>query len=466
MSESESGEDVDAEGEIDEGAALSYPLEGRFRDEKDRREIMALPEFQREQILAERQDKALKEKQDAHLSLLLKRQNEVEAKNADKRKRKTTDSDEGPRKASRTARSKQLEAVDAFKKKREEDLKDRETGANRRKRPSPGDKGSDIDAEGESDVEWADATKRREDPPAELKDYQRVRVGRTNFAQVCFYPGFEETITGCFARACVGTHPETGRNDYRMAQIKSFEPGKPYQMETTNGKMFWVDQYVRLVHGSSEKTSPFTACSDSEFTDPEFNRYKISMANDGVRLPIKAQLTKTLEGIHNLLNRQWTDADIHEKLAKQNKLAHLNKTAPPNGVMASAEKKAASEADRLHQLNIQNRKKNAEDVRKALIAEKRAAAAARAAAKEREELKKTKLSSLQVPRDGLDSELFGSDMSRAGTPGIGSGVDTPKRGSTPLGVKKEKKTGLPTFKKKVMDDEIIGSMDLGIEIDI
>jgi RNA polymerase-associated protein RTF1 len=56
--------------------------------------------------------------------------------------------------------------------------------------------------------------------PAGLHDIERVRVGRTRFAMVCFYPGFDEAITGCFVRISVGVDKETNQNIYRMAVIK------------------------------------------------------------------------------------------------------------------------------------------------------------------------------------------------------------------------------------------------------
>lgn len=234
------------------------------------------------------------------------------------------------------------------------------------------------------------------------------------------------------------------------------------------------------------------------FGQQEFNRYTIAVTNDSLRMPTKSQLQKSLQGIHGLLNRQWTDADIREKLAKQNKLAHMHKAplavqsldSPLNGspIGTPGGKETLSQSDRLYQLNQQNRKKNLEDIRKAQIAEKkrdnenRIKAAARRAEQARLEAEaaqaKAARDALQVPGSDAD-DLFGSDISRGGTPqpghisNITSGFNTPKRVGTPLGRKllkkegdKEEKKGLPTFKKRNIDDDLIGAMDLGIDIDI
>jgi hypothetical protein len=75
-------------------------------------------------------------------------------------------------------------------------------------------------------VEWDEGRRRepspaKDDLPADLHDFERARVGRLGFGQVCFYPGFEEAITGCYVRVNVGQNPKTGQDDYRMCLIKS-----------------------------------------------------------------------------------------------------------------------------------------------------------------------------------------------------------------------------------------------------
>ena len=134
-----------------------------------------------------------------------------------------------------------------------------------------------------------------------------------------------------------------------------------------------------------------------------------------------------------------------------------------------------TQQERLALLNAKNRGKNADDVRKALLEERRklhkerertkAEAAAKAAETERKQF-------LGVPAKSDLSELFGdSDMSRAGTPM--SGTSTPmlkarrSRAGTPAlnGVKKEKSGLGMVGKKKGMDDEL-ADLDLGIDVEI
>jgi RNA polymerase-associated protein RTF1 len=65
---------------------------------------------------------------------------------------------------------------------------------------------------------------KKADPVAELVDYQRIRVGRSNFPQVCFDPYFEDRIAGCFVRVAFNRDPTTGENIYRMCEIRSRLP--------------------------------------------------------------------------------------------------------------------------------------------------------------------------------------------------------------------------------------------------
>lgn len=52
-----------------------------------------------------------------------------------------------------------------------------------------------------------------------------------------------------------------------LLTLEGFTEGKPYAMETANGKHFVTTQYVRAAHGKSEKEWPFISCSNMGFTE-------------------------------------------------------------------------------------------------------------------------------------------------------------------------------------------------------
>lgn len=295
-----------------------------------------------------------------------------------------------------------------------------------------------------------------------------------------------------------------------------FTEGKPYKLTTSNGRQFTTDQYALVAHGSSERPWPFLACSDGKVTDAEFDRYISALEKDGLRAPSRKFINAKLEDIHALLNHDWTEADIQSKISKQS--AMEKKYDPANAANLQREKinkrraraqedddaeevakcdaelaalenqnlnggsrsqprdlpiktKAKTmEHERLQQLNIATRRTNAEEVRKALVKENlkikkaREQAIAEARAKKAAEAKKA-----EDAASGLKAELFGeaSDISRLGTPANG----TPKisRTSTPAasGLSKKPAGPIGAIKgKPKMDDDVIGSMDLGIDIEI
>lgn len=311
--------------------------------------------------------------------------------------------------------------------------------------------------------------------------------------------------------------------------------GKPYTMEGQNGINFMTDQYAIVAHGKAVKEWPFVACSDSKFTEvfwlnyvsphiylhhqAEYEKYQRTLKTDNLKPPTRKQLIEKLDGIHKLLNRSWTEEDISYKLNRQNKYAadaiRTSAASSQNAAaIAKASSKGPSQADRLAALNKANRKANADEVRKAQIAVKKAEAVARAAAAAKHAKLEAEAAAaaaaggkesnntltannlLAVPgtttakgsakstssAGNLDDLFDGSNTSRGGTPGTMTPKMNPiSRSSTPMNGQQqqqqtkingvEKKGGVggnlsTTFRKRNMDDDLIASLDLGIEIDI
>lgn len=240
MIESEASSPAPAEASpVDDGPA--YPLEGVYLDVQDRSYIQSLPEIERESILAERAAENTKRQQDIQLKKALAATQAAASKHQ-KRKAGAADLDDdaGQRKSSR-AKVEKRSVLDDYKKAREAKGADRtsrldpRSARDRRRRSRSRSSASDRDADGESEVEWAPETSsRREEPPADLKDFDRCRVGRSNFAKVCFYPNFENTMKGCFARVSIGMNRDTGENMYRMTQIKGEQSKPSTLLSTTN----------------------------------------------------------------------------------------------------------------------------------------------------------------------------------------------------------------------------------------
>ncbi|KAI9740857.1 MAG: hypothetical protein M1818_004462 [Claussenomyces sp. TS43310] len=535
MDESDSDSDAGPANMYDQGDL--FPLEGKFKDSADKAEIMAMPEIKREELLADRAQQMERDRQNRALRQLLHARKAGQNKN--KRKAGKVDLDDDTRKTSRQRTKvgggkfgEASSGIDNLKRARAE-----KTDRQRRRQEDKDRYGdhrgngrgeySDGHASGESEVEWDEGkhkTRASPSPPpkdaplADLRDIERVRTGRSQFALVCFYPGFNEAITGCFVRISVGPHPESGENVYRMAVIKGFTEGKPYAIEAANGKPIVTTQYIRAAHGKLEKEWPFVSCSNSRFTEAEFNRYTQTCLIEGVPLPTKPKLSAKISDINALVNRSWTEAELQEKLKRsgalknkyipieRNRINNMLKEAKASGDLERIEQlraelqalegpklafgtslrgtpkktgpKELTQQERLAILNKENRRKNAEEVRQAQIKERRAVMATEAALARGETVLedhsrrvKTKAKfkhDASAPLGRKSETASGTSTPAAtGTPKVAAKTDsTPLPHIALLEKMRSENKGLPTIRRPLCDDEIIGAIDLGIEIEL
>ncbi|KAL1958540.1 hypothetical protein VTO42DRAFT_4404 [Malbranchea cinnamomea] len=519
-----------------------FPYEKLFYSEKDKEEILALPEIQREEILSERAQQVDRRNQDIALRrLLAMRERNGTPVEKKKRKAAATDFEESQRKSTRqktTLGGRRIgetsDAIEAYKRQREQkgkrDEQRRREAAKKKDDLISTPEGATPDREerSQSEVEWDEGKPRassppEDDTPADLKDFQRAKIGRMGFGQVCYYPRFGEVITGCYVRVNVGFNKNTGKDDYRMCMIKKIIEGKPYALEGPNGRNFVCNQYALLSQGKAEREFPFFACSEQPFTEAEFNRYRQTMVVDGFKMPTKRALIKKNQDIHRLINHQFTKEELEEKLRRQGTNdtkrqiyeriqlekrraqavaagdeaaiaecdAEMAKLAGPKLAFGTslikprpAEK---SQQERLEELNRRNQRLNAENIRKAQIEERRrermnAAAVARGEAlPDRFARVKTVARTyydVNVKTTANHSEGGSGDTSRAITPQIATpGAITPNKGSTPKpmskpaaavtnGGDKKPSKGIPTIRHRPHDDEIIGALDFDIDIEL
>lgn len=235
MDQSDSDSDAGAYQDDDD----KYPIDGKFMSAADKANIMSMPEIKREEILAERAQEVERDRQNRALKQLLKAR-EADSKQQDKkRKAGAADLDPDQRKTSRQRTKpgggkagESSSGFDNLKRARAEKndrqrRRDEDRERDKDRRPTQ-DHQSSREASAESEVEWDVPSKNkkskspdhRDTEPVTLHDIERTRVGRSRFAMVCFYPGFDEAITGCFVRISIGQDKETGANIYRMALIK------------------------------------------------------------------------------------------------------------------------------------------------------------------------------------------------------------------------------------------------------
>lgn len=133
----------------------------------------------------------------------------------------------------------------------------------------------------------------------------------------------------------------------------------------------------------------------------------------------------------------------------------------PNGKSGG---RAATQQERLALLNLENRRKNAESVRQAQIKE-RAKAREAEARRVKEQQARRQQQQQQEAEDEDSATRARVVVLNNGTPSVGGDEELEKLKR----LQREKETttrGIPTIHKPLMDDDIIGALDLGIDVDI
>ncbi|KAL2021991.1 hypothetical protein VTK56DRAFT_6231 [Thermocarpiscus australiensis] len=526
---------------------VEYPVDGLFRSHEEKARIMSMVEIEREQILAERREQNERIRQNRMLRQLKVNQE----KDSKKRKASAAELEDASRKSSR-ARTKAGETsdkMDTLRRAREERSsrkEQRERENDRRRHRSPSRRRSRSFDDRESDVEWQKSGRKsrtpepREMPPADLRDVERVRVGRSRFAEVCFYPGFEEAITGCYVRVNIGPNPTTREEVYRMAVIKGFVQGRPYAIPDHSGHQMVVDLYVKAAHGKAQREWPFISCSDKAFTEAEWNRYKQVCLAEGLPVPTKPELVDKIDDINRLVKRTWTEQELSEKLKRQNALhakysgvqreyltrqlemarargddeavgrlqEKLDNLEIPrlafrtslNPQKKKPENKGLTQQEKLALLNAENRRRNAEAVRKAQLAERARAREIELRLERGEQVVgedhsrrlRTRIKFVHDVNESSDSGSNNGNTKKSRNGGGGGGAEgdggsggtTSNGNNTPrLGAQQKplpphiaklqeqqrrqaKNGGVPVIHQPLMDDDIIGALDLDIDVEI
>lgn len=306
-----------------------------------------------------------------------------------------------------------------------------------------------------------------------------------------------------------------------------FVTGKAYAMPDAGGrKQFITDQHILAGIGSRTEQYPFLAMSNGKFTEvcrlsscflvdrptnsdqDEFEGHKKALRERGLQLPRASALDKKLEQLRrlvaydltndeitamvdrkNFLRRKY-DPETRERLQRQiedakeednhilaNQLQEeLDKLGKPSGLAfrtsLTPQKQSADsrQQERLAQLNVDNRRRNNEAVRRAQIQERQRAREADAKLRTESVGDDARLRTKSTPIDEKSGSKAGSGAS---TPALnGAAKNGPLKGALApeLAKLKEQKyaenSGIPTIRKPLMDDDIIASLDLDIDVDI
>ncbi|KAF8960863.1 hypothetical protein BDZ97DRAFT_1273077 [Flammula alnicola] len=402
--------DAESEEEMED----PYPLEGKYRDEADKRELLAMTEFQREQILEERSGERQRIQNAKMLADLVRQQQRGGAIGAD-------DSVSRAAKRQHTARGATKEKahkLDELKAKRKaKDDKKRSKGnaspSQRDRSSSPQDMDiSDSESEDGQITKYDQEEERimnltsgydshkkgrsgAKDDAAEeactMAALEGCRLTRDAIAKHCIKPWFQDYVTGAWVRYLIGQEP-TGAPVYRICQVHNLASDfvKPYKVDNKT-----INQAFELKHGKSIKIFNMDKVSNGPFLEKEYDRLAKTCATEDVKLPTKQALETKVAQMQKLVTQPMTEKDITAMLQRKSQLQAKNTTLSTvdrsmlnqqrtlalrrqdYDEVAEIDAKLAADAAKMHEpakaepmdllakVNERNRKANMEAVRKA-----------------------------------------------------------------------------------------------------
>ncbi|CAH02619.1 RNA polymerase-associated protein [Kluyveromyces lactis] len=349
--------DEEEEEEEEETDSIPFPLEGKYKDEKDREKLELLPEMERESILFERSQQMQK-----YQERKLLRQHAKSIKQQQQLQREGSKSTRASTRSSRTTGHSDLKQskLSELKKQRakksgnyefsdnesEDDYRSEDDSRGRRRR---GDYDDEEEEESEYDeeeddydlgyeksktrgreradiheVEWAEDDNL--DRESSLDDYNKIQIGRSFVAKFCFYPHFNKIVEGCYGRVNIGKDKHTGNSMYRMVKIERVFLQKPYNM----GK-FFTNQYFGVTQGKDRKIFQMSYFSDSPVTQPEYERYLLSLEKYDITQPSPYILNNKSKAVNEFVCEPLTPKLMDDIV--RNRMVFNKKLSGTNAVM-------------------------------------------------------------------------------------------------------------------------------------
>lgn len=308
----------EAEEEEEHDLINPYPLEGKYRDEADREQLLDMDEIEREQTLFERSQEMDRYNEKKYLQQRLKQQ---KLQGVSKKTRSSS------RQVGTTqAKTSKLDKLSELRKQREQKSKkgsaayEYEEDEDDEEEEEEDDRDDDS-AYGDSEVVWGSGKskfKPKSFVRATVVDINRIRVGRGFLMKYLYYRNFADTVAKTFGKINVGMDRKTRTPIYRAVQIDEVvnHPAKQYRVG--DGK---TDIYLLVSQNRTQtKEFPITVFSDGDITAEEFERYAVEVGKTNEDVPYVDDVNEKAEQLHALMNSGLSNKDIDEMVSKKQKL--------------------------------------------------------------------------------------------------------------------------------------------------
>ncbi|GAA5940186.1 RNA polymerase-associated protein [Sporobolomyces koalae] len=396
--------DSDEEAAGDDGDL--YPLEGIYKNSADRKYILGLPEFEREDIIATRKEEMHERQTRIEVAKMASRSFGGKSAGAASGEGGEDDEDDDDEEeyGNRGTRSRKATGTSTTKNEGLEKLKRRRAEKGKKREAMDSDSDGDYEAGGksssrrrgqssdtESDPELSDVeetkqttSKKKETKHADPAAFHEVMVPRSKLAEFCGAPWFEEWIKGAWVRLGVGMDKNTGQMAYRLCRVEGIRTGKarPYKIEPTSSST--TDIELNLRHADLVRHFTMETVSNAPFSDREFDRLSRTCKS----LPTSKELSKIQDQLNKHKEYIMTEQDLAAQLAKKGRrpvgAAHKarllvqrdhafssNDTETYERIvreiaeLESATPTKENEQERMRRVNERNRASNREEIQKA-----------------------------------------------------------------------------------------------------
>ncbi|CAA7268808.1 unnamed protein product [Cyclocybe aegerita] len=318
-----------------------FPLEGKYRDEQDKRELLSMTEFRREQILEERAEERQRLQNAKMLADMVRQQQGGGGASADDSVSRAAKRQHQARGATKEKAHK-LDELKAKRKAKDDKKRSRaEDSPSQTRGRSSSPQDMDISDEESEDGQITKAEQEDErllnlssgyesshkrsrsgnkedvpDAPCTMEALETCRLTRDNLAKHFIKPWFQDYVTNAWVRYLIGQE-QNGQPVYRICQINNLASDfvKPYKIndKTTN-------QALELKHGKSMRTFNMDKVSNGPFIEKEWDRLVKTYTSEDVKLPTKQQLEKKVAQMEKLVNQPMTEGDISVMLTRKAQL--------------------------------------------------------------------------------------------------------------------------------------------------
>ncbi|KAF9030347.1 hypothetical protein BDZ89DRAFT_985499 [Hymenopellis radicata] len=444
-----------------------YPLEGKYRDELDRQQILEMSELKREEVFAMREDQKQKVRDRNNVRNLLHQRNGGGGSGGG------DDSVARAAKRQRSIGGEKSRKLDELKARRQAKGDKKKLDGSPRRDGSPMDTGSSEDEE-DGQVDHHPRPNTDSEESASLADLNRCRVTRDMIVKHFLAPWFEDYITNAWVRYCIGL--EGTENVYRICEVSSLSKDKvkPYRLDG-----IIADKGFELQHGKALKSFLMDKVSNANFSPKEYERFQSACKTDGVKLPTKQSVEAKIKKMNQLVTQVMTESDINALLTRKREIAEASGVKTPGWIMMErsrlkqrrviAERRqdfkevatidaeiedfnlkygeehkggqGKKEVDMLAILSEKNRKSNLESVRRAEIA------AAREKKMNRQNSTPDPSARLKIMPRTFNDATSSASASRAGTPKPASNSAV----KTPTPVVRNSTSPAKTFEASIVD---------------